>query len=371
MEKHIWSHFFEDQNIRFPEQPKLVDGISVYDAPYGLGVQFRGGPDKLVLRGKSSSALYNSLTRLLDGKNTLNAIFDVTRADFDINEVATMLKILHSYNLLADGLHYDAQVGPAEYDPWQLQKDYYKRIIGKTAYNKSATAVVSAIGNAKVLLIASENLAPVFIYNLKLAGFKHIGLNYIRTESQEITPSYSADEQELMACTDITSLSDSDLRNELAKRIDDYHYVLVGMENASINFAQQLNEFCKIKNKKVLFVLSRDNQYEIGPYFVPNSTACYNCSILRQNSYKEDAIFDKIHSQHLHDTDQKLDNSVKGIDLVSASAAVGYAVSELSKIVSKLSKPNLINRIVNYDFLNGTIDNIHLMPVPGCPVCSN
>ncbi|WP_179197888.1 TOMM precursor leader peptide-binding protein [Hymenobacter crusticola] len=370
MEKHIWSHFFEDQNIRFPEQPKLIDGISVYDAPYGLGLQFRGGPDKLVLRGKSSSALFSSLSHLLDGKNTLASIFDVTRPDFDINEVATMLKILHSYNLLADGLHYDVQATPAETDPWKLQKDYYKRVIGKTAYNKSATSVVSSIDNAKVLLIASENLAPVFVYNLKLAGFKHIGLNYIRTEGGVTLPS-SESEADLMTYTDITDLNEPGLRNELAKRIDDYHYVLVGLENPSINFVQQLNEFCKIKNKKVLFVLSKDNHFEIGPYFVPNSTACYNCSILRQNSYKEDAIFDKVHSQHLHDTEQKVDTAIKGVDLVSASAAVGYAVSELSKIVSKLSKPNLINRVVDYDFLNGTIDNIHLMPVPGCPVCSN
>lgn len=42
---NILQQFFSDKNANFPRQPKLVNGIRVYEAPKGLGIQFRGGTE--------------------------------------------------------------------------------------------------------------------------------------------------------------------------------------------------------------------------------------------------------------------------------------------------------------------------------------
>ena len=100
IQENIWQKFFTDPNIRFPAKPMLIREIGVYHAPNGLGIQFRGGPKKLVIRGKGTDQLFTALRTVMDGNNTLEAIFNILQTDYDGNDIASILKILHAHSLL-------------------------------------------------------------------------------------------------------------------------------------------------------------------------------------------------------------------------------------------------------------------------------
>lgn len=73
---NILHQFFSDKNVHFPHFPKLVDGIHVYEAPKGLGIQFRGGAEKFLIKGADAYKIWKYLKPLLDGTHRLEDIID-------------------------------------------------------------------------------------------------------------------------------------------------------------------------------------------------------------------------------------------------------------------------------------------------------
>ena len=62
---NYYLEFFNDRNVGFPEKPKLIDNIRIYKSPHGLGIQFRGGPHKFIIKGHNSYSVFNYLEPLL------------------------------------------------------------------------------------------------------------------------------------------------------------------------------------------------------------------------------------------------------------------------------------------------------------------
>jgi hypothetical protein len=363
----LWNEFFLDQNVRFPKLPRLLDGISIYDAPYGLGIQFRGGPKKLVINGKSSSELFNVLRGKLNGEKSLDSIFEEISVDHDVNEAATILKLLHAHNLLTDA---SAAALPQSADVPSTQLAYFERIAGRTAFNANGSDIARLLVNAKVLLIASEGLIPSFLLNLGIAGFRNVGLLHCPTAGAE-TDFGAYYPHTLMTHTSFAGMNDSETLNLLHTKADDYQYVIVGLENPSRSFLTMINDFCIARNMPVVFLALNANNFEIGPYVVPKGSSCYTCSVLRMNSYNQDALFENIYHDGLTENKYPIDKEIKGMDPVASNIATGLLVSDFARIVSGYSLPSLVNNITEYDILSGSIVTYPVMRVPGCLSCSN
>lgn len=98
----ILQEFFWDVNVKFPQAPKLVEGIRVYVAPNGLGIQFRGSSERVAIKGKRSIVLWEWLSRLLNGEYTLDDIFHyaMEESSISVSEIGSMLKTLHCYHII-------------------------------------------------------------------------------------------------------------------------------------------------------------------------------------------------------------------------------------------------------------------------------
>ncbi len=83
----ILQEFFWDVNVKFPQAPKLVEGIRVYVAPNGLGIQFRGSSERVAIKGKRSIVLWEWLSRLLNGEYTLDDIFHYAMEDSSYQDI--------------------------------------------------------------------------------------------------------------------------------------------------------------------------------------------------------------------------------------------------------------------------------------------
>lgn len=75
------------KNVNFPYQPKLVNGIHVYEAPKGLGIQFRGGTEKFLIKGTEAYQIWGYLKNVLDGKHTLEEILNKGAEEFKLDRV--------------------------------------------------------------------------------------------------------------------------------------------------------------------------------------------------------------------------------------------------------------------------------------------
>lgn len=359
--KNTWLEFFSDQNVRFPKKPKLIQGISIYEAPYGLGIQMRGGPNKIVIRGKNSTAVFSSLKPILDdGNKTVDQIFDDLSNTYEQNDIASVLRILHANSLLT------SEEGSEENTSILVpitQLDYYNRVIGKTGFNRSSQEVFEIVAKTKVLLLLSENMIAPILTCMNMAGFKHIGLFGEGSLQDHISGN-------LLNFVNTKELSADSILENFQNKISDYQFIVLGIENPSTDFLLTVNSICLHENKPLIFITKKINTYEIGPYVSPYRSACYSCYTLRKNSYNEDAIHENVYQDDLTAKKRLSDNTIKGDDVLSTLVSAGFMLTEFVKIITGYAYPTLVNQVVEYDSLDGQFVYKRIMRVPGCPACS-
>jgi hypothetical protein len=372
---HQWgilNEFFSDINVDFPQKPKLVNGISVYTAPNGLGVQFRGGSEKLVIKGKNSALVWKFLTKTMTGDNTLEKIFQLsTNSDVDSFEVATFLKTLHSYHLLCAENETNMSNIIYHFDLFSTkQKEYYDRIIGHSGINASGAEALDKIRNSKILVIANAELVPIISYNMHLAGFKDLGVLLISDTNSDNVRDY-IENINIITYQDITNIKGEALRTLLSIKLDNYHYVLTIISNPNLHFLGEISRFCSLKNKPMLNISIVENSYEIGPFFFPNSdTACISCYHLRKQSYDNHSLYDFLYQNNLEDRELKYDNEIRGFDIQGFCSVLNFAILQLKYSISKVAKPIYINQVVKINALNFCIIKEDIIQVPGCLSCS-
>jgi hypothetical protein len=372
---HQWgilNEFFSDINVNFPKKPKLANGISVYTAPNGLGIQFRGGSEKLAIKGKNSALIWEFLTKYLTGNNTLENILQMaTNSNVDNFEVAIFLKTLHSYHLLNVENTIEMSEVNYHFDLFSTkQKEYYDRIIGYSGRNTSSVEIMDRIRNSKILIIANAELIPIISYNMHLAGFKNLGFFIISDVNSDNIRNY-IENINILTYQDITNIEKEALRDLLNTKIDDYHHVLTIINNPNIHFLGEISRCCSLKNKPMLNISIVENSYEIGPFFFPNSdTACISCYHLRKQSYDNNSLYDFLYQNNLNDKGLKYDNEIKGFDTQGFCSVLNFALLQLKHSIAKVAKPTYINQIVKINSLNFHIIKEDFIQVPGCPSCS-
>lgn len=368
----ILNEFFSDVNVNFPKKPKLANGISVYAAPKGLGVQFRGGSEKLVIKGEKSAVIWTFLTECMTGNNTLEDILRKT-GDYNVDrfEVATFLKTLHCYHLLSTENTIETSDVNYHFDLYSAkQKKFYDRVIGYSGRNKNGIEAMDRIRDSKVLVITNTTLLPLISYNMNLAGFQNLGFLCISGNESDDMLDY-VENINILTYQDITNLKGEALRDLLNVKMDDYQYVLTIVDNPNIHFLGEVSRFCSLKNRPMLNISIAENSYEIGPFFFPNSeTACISCYHLRKQSYDNNSLYDFLYQNNLEENELKCDDEIKGFDIQAFCSILNFAILQLKYSIAKITKPIYINQCVKLNALNYDIAKEDVIQVPGCPSCS-
>ncbi len=360
----IKAEFFQDANVRFPAQPRLVEGISIYDAPTGLGVQFRGGPSLLVIKGRNSSLVFQHLRPYLNGEYEVDEILEAISAQVSLKDVTSVLKILHSNGLLRNGTRTSISQTPYLAD----QITYYERLLGKTGFNDSGTHVVDTLAQTKVLILGSGYFCYHILEMLNRSGIKQVGL--LAERLPEHFEEYFKSNDQHMQFDDLSQKSPEEVLELVSESIENYQYVITGFDNGSQALLQSINRVALQANIPVLFANHEDLFFRIGPYVIPHRTACYECYLLRRNSYQDDAVYEHEYQEGLVLRGRISDEQIQGHDLPSCLMAASYLVSEFIKLISGYAHPTLINQIWEYNALSGQIITKNIIRVPNCPECS-
>lgn len=362
-----WDEYFKDPNVSFPEKPCLLESIDVYPSPNGMGLIFTGGVEKFIVKGKTSYVYYEFLKIHLNGTHSLHEILNLAYdKGYSVNEMASLIKILHSYHVIVSFQTNTINSRENRYDANALH--YYERVIGITGENSTPTEVLSKLEKSKTLFITTSKLLPILYHLLKINHFGQIGFIYIESpEHLSSELSYIKQDEKVVHFESLVNEDSSLCKNTLSQIMDHYTHINFVCLESKLSFIQEITQLCVLKKRNLFYFNEFDHEFEIGPYYFFNDTSCYNCFQLRKQSYKDNAYIDYIDQM---DVSKKINLKVKGYDLGHLSLALNYFVIELKKIITNYSKPATINKVLLINPLDATTSYVPVERVPGCPICN-
>lgn len=370
----ILREFFADENVRFPQCPSLVEGLHVYKAPWGLGVQFRGGAERIVVRGGGSYATWDYLSKNLDGSKTLSSLLAGARdKGLDALEVASFLKTLHCYHLLKESSTEREQPIEVEVGPnLGQQMDYYNRILPLTGRNTSSNQALRRLTQTKVLLIANEEILSFAIRGLYEACIRNIGIIKVTKKGEPIEGFKVFEGVNVLAERTFKYNEAMQVGAAMHAMVEDYSYVLSVLKEPSVRFLGDIAHICNIKQRPFLPVSLAENENVIGPFFFPHmDTACVTCANLRRQSVVQGAVDDYVYQQSLYEKGEVSDTNILGFDIQCLHIALNIAVFQLKQQIAELSSPRYINTELRLNTLDLSIRREVVVRVPGCISCSD
>lgn len=352
--------FLKESGTNFPDRPKLVEDIVVFNMPDGLGMQFRGLSSPVVLRGALVETLLPKLLPLLDGKHEVSNLIESCGKDFKPADVAMLLMSLFTRGVIA---HEDARhEQPNIVDRKGLL--FYGRRLGVTRNNKTSSDVAAKLSRAHIVLIADGLIGATTIDLLIRSGFEKITAAALRSDE---------DTEEIFAGLEtnlgvqLIERNESAVRNFLQSRSESADFVIAALRNVPQTVFAAINEICVQSELHWLRAYDNGSSIELGPYVNPHDTACFECMLVREISVGDHAVEEELYQRFLEG--QPSTSGLAGESIALATQSASYLVQEAVRIVTAIEKPQLDGRVISFHS-DGNIDQNSFTRVPRCEVCS-
>jgi bacteriocin biosynthesis cyclodehydratase domain-containing protein len=369
IEPHL-RNFFLDPNINFPQLPRLLEDIFLFNMPNGLGFQIHGGPTAILLRGREASRIYDFLLPLLDGSHTLDEILESCSADISINTAAKALSLFHTKGLLVNsGLTGDYTVEFPIDPSINRQLLFWGRNLGLTGANNWSSEAQNKICLARIVLLGTGLFGLSAFDLLSRSGFSKInvmdfnddGFMLRSIEGLSVSPELS---------THHPKSSIDDVIQSLRKMLNGTDIVVVATRNAPEKLFLAINRICLDQDCPVIFSNDNGNHFEIGPLVMPYRSACYKCLELRNSSVQDLALENHLYQEHLVLEHQAGMSPLKGESLVVATLGASLLVMEVIRIITQLELPILLNKLQTVNPMSGGHKINRILRYPRCPDCS-
>lgn len=126
------------------------------------------------------------------------------------------------------------------------------------------------------------------------------------------------------------------------------------------------NQFCVAEGINFLPVLLQDLVGYVGPFVVPEETACFECARTRLASHQND-----LEVRQIVESYSPLGQEYNGFLPSIASVLGDIAVVELIRAFGKPFANSMFGRMVEVNLLRGNMDNRKVLKQPRCRVCSD
>ena len=347
--------FLRERGTNFPEFPKLVEDVLVFHMPDGLGIQFRGLPNPVVLRGGLVESLLPQMLPLLDGTRDVHQLVKELSGQARAADVASLLM-----NLFVRGAIADPDACDSSRNANASQRLFFSRRLGVSRNNRSAGQVCEGLARSRVVLLADGLLGLSAAELLLNSGFESIEAAV--AEDSEMFGAL----QEAVNLERIKLNKDS-VATYLKRKAGGADLVVVALRNASIALFESINRICVESSVQWLRAHDDCSSIEVGPYVNPHDSPCFECMIIRQIGVNEHAIEDELYQKFLEE--QKNVSSLQGESVALANLAASYLVQEAVRIVSGIERPFLEGSVVSF-YSDGNISQNSFYRVPRCEVCS-
>jgi bacteriocin biosynthesis cyclodehydratase domain-containing protein len=353
--------FLKESGTNFPSRPKLVEDILVFQMPDGLGMQFRGLPNPLVLRGALAERILPKLLPLLDGQHDVSQLIELFAKDATASDIADLLKNLFTRGAIAgvdDFRHTPKNVVDTKH---QL---FFGRRLGLTRNNNCSSEVIDKLKTARIVVIAEGLLGATVIDLLHRSGFDNLIVAALKNEkaSEELFAHFSNPVQ-----VTFTEGNESAVRNYLQSRLKTADLVVAALRNLPQSVFMAINELCVQAGIQWLRACDNGSNIEVGPYVNPYDSACFECLLVRQVSVSDYAVEEELYQKHLEEGSALTGLLGESIGLATQSAA--YIAQESVRILSAIEKPQLDGSVISFHS-SGNIEQNWFTRVPRCEVCA-
>jgi bacteriocin biosynthesis cyclodehydratase domain-containing protein len=366
----IFQAFFEDPNVRFPQQPRLVPDLGIYEMPDGLGFQFRGGPVPTVLRGRKAVQAITFLLPLLDGTRRLADILEQRPPDLSRHILLRALYLLHTKGLVCNGELQDSLAPPsgaAVDESLQRQLLFWGRKVGVTGYANSGQDVQGKLESANILIICSGLFGAITADLLTRTGCSR--LKIIAWDDSGLVVTSLANSRATHDVVELPRVSVDEAIACVRDFIDSVDLIVTATRNAPAELFRSLNRLCLDHRRPLLCADEDGSQLTVGPYLQPYSSACYTCMELRRASAAEYVLEDHLYQQYLARDRVAGESIPQGEALPFATLCASLLISEAVRIVSGVTPPTLVNAQLTLPLLSGELQLNRILRVPCCPDC--
>lgn len=327
--------YLADENLRFPARPKLADGLTIFEMPYGLGFQVRGLSAPVLLRGNEILRIIPLLQVLLDGKRTTHEIIGTLSED--VREAATKTLIA----LYLKGLIVDVtEALRAEQPPTRDLGEFLDRFVSAAAFHANGAEAANQLANATVILIGEGIAGEAAHSALQMSGLK--------------------------------AVRRLDRHKELDKELEEeLHYLnpdlVVSVTRwAPIQYMLRLNELAYRRRFPALFANEAPEGFDIGPLVVPPSDGCIACMVARSRSIDPTAVEEELFQRWI---DQSPAFSPPKEHAPFSLTFASFTVAEAFRYLARLAGENLHNHVIRMPIVLGSVTRNRFLSVPRCSVC--
>lgn len=373
-ERAVVSSLFGDPNLRFPQRPRLIQDVRVFQLPDGLGIQFRSGESPVTFRGAGTDRVLEFLLPRLTGSSRVEDLVADCPADVPQSTLVKTLSLLHTKGLLADA---DAeQVGtgwsgvvPATADQiLHRQLLFWGRHVDVTRAARSARDVQDRLAGCRVGLVATGTFGAVTHDLLVRTGCRDLcvlawdddgGL----LETAALAPVAPRETVRL------TTTSPLEVAEPLRRWMDELDLVITATRNAPAELFRIVNRICLQRSMRWLRANVDATRIEVGPFVYPFSSACFTCLELRERSMHESAIEEHLYQEDLAQARPAGATPPLGEALFCATLGASVLVGEVVRVATGLAPPTLLNAVMTILPVTGTFERNGVLRVPRCPEC--
>lgn len=352
-----------DRDLHFPIKPKIVDDLTFFAMPDGLGVQIRGLDKTIIFRGKLVDTAIKWLLSSLDGTLTAEEIVTSRPAACAPAEIVEALLLLFRKGVICEKATIEANSGVKKDDEiMRRQMLFWGRQVGATRSNESGAQTLQKLRNQKIVLLGNGLFGAVTYDLLTRSGCEVeavLDWNSDRFLSQSIV---ERKPKALRALDDSRSTVEAAL-NEWLPVAD---LLVTSLRNSPTSLLESVNRLCIRYDCKWLQGHDNSSTVEIGPSVEPYSTGCYTCMNIRRRSAHDFAIEEALYDAHLNEK-QSGDEPI-GESIASATLAASILCEEAIRILTTIQMPAFHNAVLTLT-RDGAFELNRFKRLPKCPDC--
>jgi bacteriocin biosynthesis cyclodehydratase domain-containing protein len=359
--RHLLS-VLADPNLGLPVRPAITPDIAVMTLPDNLGVQIRGLPEPLILRGQLAETVVQYLLTASDGTRDLRDLLAQRPPMIDDHVVLRILWLFHSKGVVIHpGGNGDAEMA----EPERRQRLFWGRNLSVTRAHKNADDVQAQLEAARVVMVAGGLFGAATIDVMQRSGIANLQTvlwddyptlfdGVVRSPGSLTVPER----------TGIVGLSEA-----VEPLLVDANLLVSATVNASTQLDIALNSIALDKRLPYLRGALVEDRLDIGPLVLPYESACVECMLAREASVRETPIEEELYQRWRADPERARPLPPVGEPLYAAAAGAGLMTGEVIRVLTGLRPVAVLNAVRTMSIATGETTVNKFLRVPRCPRC--
>lgn len=351
-----------DPNLGLPVRPTITPDIAVMTLPDKLGVQIRGLPEPLILRGQVAEAVVHYLLTASDGTRDLRDLVAQRPPMIDDHVVLRIIWLFHSKGVV---IHPSGN-GDAELaEPERRQRLFWGRNLSVTRAHISADDVQAQLETARVVMVAGGLFGAATVDVIQRSGIANL-----QTVLWQDDPTLfdgvvtSPGSLTVPERTDLVGLSEA-----VESLLVEANLLVSATVNASTQLDVSLNSLALDKRVPYLRGALVEDRLDIGPLVLPYESACVECMLAREASVQETPIEEELYQRWRAVPQVATPIPPVGEPLYAAAAGAGLMTGEIIRVLTGLRPVAVVNAVRTMSIATGETTVNRMLRVPRCPRC--